>query len=435
MRTLKNKECIGICWNHEGACFGVKVSGNNERYEVTSAWRSSSESEEDVSVLLSKGIDDLAPVDNTKIIAGSTALEAGVLDLTIPDLNSADLRSLLAYELRKQSPVAEANLVWGYRKLPTANKSADKNNIRLIFMREEAWYRWVDHISSIPNGIDALLPPFAALDPPLQGSSVMLSGNGDRPYVMAADTTSGLRSMLFVGEEQIDAFGAPPDPLSHATIDEGPLLDYPEAEQQNFTGPLILALYGASGAVREDRKTSLALPVELRRRPHKASFRLGAFLVLYFAVVLLFAGMKSYLNAGAYLDELKKEIRQTEYDIEKLADKDTPRETLQAVQQEVSALQMGEASLTECLIEITKLLDDKYWVANMSWNEGRIQLEIRTNVDDLSLVDKLEKSPILADVVPVRKVVDHKNNLIMKIQLHTAIPESEDVQPVPAPEL
>lgn len=422
MNMFSQNNCIGITWDQRGACRGVKICRRKDAYTISDIWHTPSENEEDLSVTLQKGVETLAAGENPRVIAGSTGVEAGFLDLSVPDLNPDDLRSLLTYELRKQSPVDENDIVWGYRKLPVGGRDSGKNRLRLFYMREMVWRRWLDNISSIAGGIDALLPPFAAVDPILHGKPVAMAGNGS-DYVLACKA-DGARTVLRRHGSATECFGTGPDPLAWQPLQLGPLQDLAPSEQRCFTGAVILALYGLADTLRADRKTSLNLPVELRRRPHKTSVRLGVLLIVYLIATLMFGGVHRYLQADSYLDDLKTEISQTRQAAMQLADSRHPLAAVRAIHEEVQNLRLNEASMTECLIELTRLLDDRYWVSSLHWNEGKIQMQIRTAIDDLSFIEALERSPILADVVPVRKVVDHEKNLTIQVQMHTVLPES-----------
>ena len=421
MNMFSQNSCIGITWDQDGACRGVKICRRNDAYVISDTWHHSPETEEELPIALQRGVETLAAGENPRIIAGGAVPESGFLDLDVPDLNPDELRSLLTYELRKQSPVEETDIVWGYRKLPADGAGNGKNRLRLIYMREIAWRRWVDNISSIARGIDALLPPFAAVDPVLRGRPVALAGNG-RDYVLASKA-DGLRTVLRCHDFPPECFGAGPEPLACQSLRLGQLQEFAPSEQSCFTGAVILALYGLGDTLRADRKTLLDFPLELRRRPHKASVRLGALLAVYLIAILMFGGIHQYLQARSYLDELNTEISQTRQAAMQLADSRQPIAAVQAIREEVQDLKLNEASLTECLIELTRLLDDRYWVSSLHWNQGKIQLQIRTAIDDLSFIEALEQSPILADVVPVRKVVDHENNLTIQVQMHTVFPK------------
>ncbi len=423
MRASPGKESIGLTWDAAGHCHGIHLRTARDGCVVVGCWQATGDAGEDISLLLPRGVTELGVTENGTLIAGGIGTGTGCLDLTVPRLTGSDLLSLLGFELRKHSPLPLENIVWGYRHLPNGNKESSLQSVRLFYVRENYWRQWIDNISGIRHGIDNIVPPAAALDPVLSGRGVLLRPSSEHSGYIWDAADCSFRQPLAHDSGMTSApelFGACPRPLELPGLDLGALGQRPEDEQCGFAPALILALYGLSKTAREDRKTGLPLPPALRPQRHRTSIRLAACLAIYIVAVATFAAGRHYVKARQTLLALNQELHQTESMIEKLSATRDPGEFVKSLHEDLDSQQLSRPHLSAALLELTRLLGSEYWVSNLNWNDGKIDMEIRTTVDDLGFIGSLEDSPLLVDVVPTRKVVDHQNNLIITVQCHVA---------------
>lgn len=417
MRHSSTKETIGLTWTADGACRGVRLRVGVDGAAVAGFWGGPEDAGESISARLQEAARILSVSERTTVVAGGIGDGSGFADVPVPDAPPDELRSMLGFELRKHAAVPPDQTVWGYRALSAAGSG---RTARLVYVHEDAWHRWLDHVGGIQTGVDAVLPPAAALDPVLSENDVALTDRNKPARYGLVRAGDGRREVRPLPEDESRVFGAGAAPLNLPNLQLGGLAALPPDEQRTYAGAVILALYGAGGTLREDRKTGLPLPAELKPRRHELARRLAACLAVYLAGLLLFIGGRYYVEARAVLMNLKTELAETESRIDAITTGEDGAEFVKSLSQDVESLGLDRPVMTACLLELTELLSDEYWVQNMQWNDGKIELEVHTAVDDLSFVADLERSALFVDVVPVRKIVDNDNNLVVTVQLHAA---------------
>lgn len=79
-------------------------------------------------------------------------------------------------------------------------------------------------------------------------------------------------------------------------------------------------------------------------------------------------------------------------------------------------------------MSLTDLLDESLWVSNFTWKNGRIEMDVRSTGDDTTFLGTLEKSGLFTDIVPLRKVVDPRNAMTLKVQMRPYTGD-EEVKP------
>ena len=421
MNNAVKKECIGLTWDADNRCAGVRVRSETSGFTVVAHWESQADSADMLPELARNCAEKLGATADLDIVAGGLGVGTGTIDITVPDASSDELRNLLGYELRKYAAVPPDEIVWAYRLLPLSAESGPKT-ARLYYVRDIAWGHWLDIIAALPDGAGALIPPSAALDPVLSDCDLFLkTGDNRRGYIMARNENGDRQTLLADKNDAAACFGGGPSPLRHADLDGGSLDNLPAGEQSRYTGALVLALYGLGGSRKADRKTSLPIPSHLQQKGHGLFRKIAVGLTVYVALAIAFSGGRYYLDAMSSLKKLDARLAQVTKHIDTLSFEHSADSPADDIESDFKSLQLTRPSLPESLLELTRRFGEEYWVSNMQWNEGKIELDVRTAVDDLSFVKNLAASPLFTDVIPTRKVIDSDGKLAVSVHLNTVL--------------
>jgi Tfp pilus assembly protein PilN len=419
-------------------CFGVFLKRVRDRYCVVRCWRAQAPSSS-ISNCLAEGLRQLEIDDGSLVVAGGLDLQSGMADLKMPALAPAELRNALLFELTKQAPLAADKLAWGYRVL--ASKETGRLPVRLTYMRDAEWSRWLEAVSGLNTGVDALLPPAVALDPIFENQVVYLSDPlGGAGLCLTPDPEGG-RECRPCASADGQGIGFLPKPLAEAGIDLGDDLEVLSAEERQHLVPaILLGMYGLSGALKHDRKTLPAIPYDLR--PHRHRYSKLAAMVL--GVVLLGLGLimlgREYVAASNHYGALKDKTAALSKQINEVAKAENPEDSLETLRKELSEVMLERPGLPACLLELTRLTDDDVWVQSFNWTDGKIDVDFTTEKQDAEILSKLETSPLLVDVIPQGKRVDARKRLTIRMRMYagfrgegsTALPGAQSNEPLDA---
>lgn len=418
MFDLFNKNCIALTWDEAGACRGVRMIRQGTRYSVVSYWQSSAVPEDNISSVLAQGLQELGGDEDIPVIVGSTGYEFCFTDLSMPDLDIENLRNALRFELTKQAPLRDDKLVWGFRKIGSTNKK--QIIIRLAYLRETQWGHILDRLGELAGNIDAFIPPPAALDPILEGTALYIQSGKEKGNDYLYVPENERRELLYPDPEEqvnINAFGAGNTPLALDGFNPGDLSELAPEEQRSFAGAAVLAMYGSSAALGKDKKTWLTLPEGMRPRRHIASRRTAAILGIYLGLILVSGLAYRYIKSAQYLNDLQTREAEISKQIENLENREGARQFISSFQEELAEVNLDHPSLLQCLIDLTKNIPNEYWVSNFNWKNGDIELQIQSEKDDLTFLEKIRESPLLTDVVTIRKTVDHENKVTFQVRM------------------
>lgn len=418
MGLFGGKSCIALTWAADGRCWGVHLTRDGDRFQVEEFWRGEAGGTASVAARLTRGLDALGHDESTRIACGGSGTTCGFVDLDMPRLTGEDLRSALAFELNRCAPIAADKLVWGYRLLHGPAGQDGQQRVRLIYMRESEWVRWVDTVSALGSGVDVLMPPIMTLDPLLAGVGLFVPCNGDADGLLFRSNAQGGRDVVRTATVEEGTVGALPSPLRVPGLVPGELEKIPAAEQRDFAPAVLLAMYGLSRSADADRATWVPVPLALRPTRNRYSRTVATCLVAYLLAVAVFMLAREYRSAAAYLGDLHSECARIEQKIAKYEAGDSQKEFLATLQKEMNDAYTPRPSMVEVLSELTQLVDKEAWLQNFNWTDGQVELQLSSVNDALDIRGKLEDSPILGDVVPGQKTLGHNNVMVLRLQMN-----------------
>jgi Tfp pilus assembly protein PilN len=336
----------------------------------------------------------------------------------MPRLAPPELQNALRFELARYAPLPEDRLVWGFRALPGGDRTHQA--IRLLYMRENVWRRWVEDAGGLGGGVDSIIPAAGVLDPVMAGRPVRLGGHNGTPGFVLVPAAGGGREVFPETDGGEDVFGARGQPLQTAGLDPGPIAAMDIAEQSAFADSILLGMYGLAPATARDRRTWLTVPYELRPQRNRTARFISFALVFYLLGLGAIALARFYHERASHLSWLRTEIAGLENEIGALEEETDPTEALEGLREELQDANVLRPTLPACLLELTGLIDDEAWVTKFNWNQGKIELEINATTEDVNLFQKLEGSPFFVDVIPLSKQVNHEGEVTLRLQMHAA---------------
>ncbi len=410
---------LALTWDERGDCRGVRMTRQGNRWLVLAYWNcEANTADSDISTSLAEGMRKLGGDGVSSVVAGPHECACGFVDLAMPNLDMESLRQAFRFELNKQAPVEEDNLAWGFRSLETTDQQG-KKMYRLVYMPLQKWRRMLDIAGAITGGVDTIIPVPAALDPALAGESLFIdSSESEEGYLLVPGERG--RELVFGDFSDSSAFGAGDQPLAWPGLDIGELAGLPVSEQRKFAGAIVLALYGTSQSLRADRKAWIQVPGELRPQRHRLARRVAAGLLVYLALILLFVFGRATWRDFHHLQELQAGYEQKQDRITRILRQESLAPFIESFSEELTELDLARPGLLQCLIIITDKMPREYWVSNLNWQQGRIDLQIQSQQDDLGFLDLFRESATLVDVLPTRKTVDHENNVTFQVQMRAA---------------
>lgn len=416
MSFFSQKQSIGLTWTDDNTCYGVALISRGGQYIVTDYWRSDEQSSQEPLYAMPEGLKELQNEQNFFVTAGPVELELAFIDLVFPNLEAEDLRNALQFELNKHAPVAVEDLAWGYRFLE--HSEGRKNRIRLAYTADMRWKKWLDQVSGLHHGVDALMPPALVLDPLLHERDVFMKPPAKQGYLLRTNE-QGMREIALTEHPSDEAFGAGSEPLKMEGLELNELRNLSASEQQKFTAPLLLAMYGLSSELEPDKKTWISLPEELRPQRYQVSRRVAWSLGIYVIAAICFSlGMKGY-ESYTMLKHIRAQKQELRQQLKAQLGADFPTVLTDAVTKEVKEVSLERASMLRVLTELTERINKDWWVKDFRWRDNKIDIQVRSDKESADFLDKLKQSSIFKDVVPVRKTIDHRQQTTLHLQMYT----------------
>lgn len=372
------------------------MRGRGDRVAVQAHWQAKADASASLAECLAEGLARLGTGENALVVAGAADAACGIAETTVPALKAAETRGALGFELARACPLPPDRIAWGYRLLPA--EKGKRTPARLFFLRQTAWEHWLESVGDLK--IDALVPPQAALDPVLAEQDLVLTaGSGER--FLFARTGKGGRAVRPAGEAT-PAFGNGPRPLAWDRLVPGPLASLPADQQASYAPALVLAAYGTSRCLADDRDTGFPVPYNLQPRRNQLNRFLAAALLVLLVGLATTAIWREVAARSALLVELRAEQTRLQRDIDQrtTAAGSVTEEAIVALARELKEARtdLDRPSLAAVLVELTETLGPNSWSHKFDWVGGAVTIDIEETDEDLDLVRNLEFSPVIGDV-------------------------------------
>ena len=350
---------------------------------------------------------ELGVKEGVYCIAGPEEGGWGMADLLMPELKPSELRSALAFEVRKRTPVALEHLQWGYRVLPKEVVQDEgvtgKTAVRLFYAKSDLWRKWVEGASGLGH-LDMLAAAPVLLDPLMQGEAVLFPGEAGFRYLPAKVG----RDVVPVGRDECKVSSLH-DCLPYEKLSLGELEKKPLNEQLSYLKVILMALYGLGKDVDRDSKTMPALPEKMRPARYVAC-RFIAVCLVFLCIAMLGAGtVVSLQKRVARLRLIRADISKVEAEIARLNGMDSTKagQAAKDFESEISKYTFDAPELPDVLIEVTQIVKPPAWISgSFDWKSDLgetvvpVTFTIREPVGDsanLDLCKRLNDSPILGD--------------------------------------
>ncbi len=386
---------LALTWTPT-SCHAVRLEGGSNGCEVVAAWSGECAGGDSLAELAARAVREVGGNDSIYIVAGGSGQGWGMADLTMPRLKSEELRTALEFEVRKQTPLPGDKLRWGYRLLPQAKRGDGRQPVRLYYVRTEHWESWLKALAGLHH-VDAMLPAPAALDPLLAGKALVVPGGEHQPNACEYRSEEGRRLIAAAAEPPADLPAALPFP----GLQLGVLNQRSAAERLAFTQAVLLAMYGLSAAVTDDRHTAIPLPEHLTTHRHVALKGIAACLAVYLLCLVAFTVAGRMQFKAAQIRRVDVAIAQARKELEavnKLLDpKDAERGAL--LRKEILDNTESRPDFPSVLMEITRAVQAPAWASqSLEWKDGTVTVQIQGPTKDLELAARLESSPYIGDV-------------------------------------
>lgn len=384
-----------ICWSSK-SCQIIRLSRSGDKLTVIGCWQQTLSKDQSLAELVAQGIKSVGCNDHEFIVAGGDHTGWGMADIVMPAIGKDQLKNALAFELRKQTPIPTDKLLWGYRLLPKASDQ-QKQGVRLFYVREEQWRKWMNILGGI-NHVDVILPAPLALDPLFADSDIVFpEGQGNSGYQASKSAQQRfiVPNIDLATMTLLEAF--PPAAKYQLAAFE----DKSVSEQLAYIPALVLAAYGLSKESSKDQDTLIPPPEELKAHRNIAS-KIVAFGLVFYILATLISGFTRQLQAKAgHLRKIESETQMVQALLDGLKKQNDPieKEFVQILRQELQDNVLQTPDFPEVLVELSDLIEPPTWASTrMEWNAGQIAMQLQSTARNLELPEKLEESPILGDV-------------------------------------
>jgi len=372
------------------------LSRSRDKLTVIGCWQETLGKDQSLAELVAQGIKTVGGNDQEFIVAGGDHTSWGMADIIMPAIGKEQLKSALAFELRKQTPIPADKLLWGYRLLPATNDQ-QKQNIRLFYVREEQWRKWMNVLGGI-NHVDIILPAPLALDPLFADYNIIFpESQGNVGY----RASKSAQQRFIVPNINLAAMTLPEafPPAAEYQLDA--LEGISVSEQLSYIPALVLAAYGLSKESSKDQDTLIPPPEGLKAHRNLAS-KIIAFGLIFYILVTLISGLTRQLQAKAgHLRKIDSETQLVRALLNSLKKQNDPaeKEFVLTLHQELQDNVLQTPDFPEVLVELSNLIEPPTWASTrMEWNAGQITMQLQSTARNLELPENLEESPILGDV-------------------------------------
>ncbi len=394
MPNYVRANATAICWAGK-SCQIIRLGRTRDKFKVLACWQSKTGPDQSLAELIAQGIKAVGCTDTEFMVAGGDHSGWGMADLEMPAIGKEQLRSALAFELHKQTPIPADKLLWGYRLLPGGEQQ--KQLVRLFYVREEQWRKWMEVLSGL-NHVDVILPAPLALDPLFANADIVfpLEQNNCGYQTRKSGQRRAVAQNIDLSTLSFEAAFPPAEEYQLESVAELPL-----NEQFSFLPALILAAYGLSKESSRDQNTLIPPPENLKARRNIASKIIAACLLIYIAAALVSGYARHFQAKGGHLRRIESEIRLVQALLDGLKKQNDPveKEFVQILRQELQDNVLRTPDFPAALVELSTLIEPPTWASTrLEWNAGQITMQLQSPTRNLDLPEKLEESPILGDV-------------------------------------
>lgn len=412
-------QAAALTWTSGGECRGIVLRREHGRVQVVRHWQSTASEDDSVGQELRRALDEMSVAPADILVAGGADPVAGCADVEFPALPERELRNSLQYELAYHAPIQQERLVWGYRVLGSRQS---RQTIRLYYLREADWHRWLDELGALGRGIDALLPAHVCLDPALNEQPCFLPGEEGGGYMLEPGK-DGRRTIRGVTAPPAEGAGAAEAPLSALpNFDAGALKELDADAQRALLPAILLAWYALGPELSQDRKTRIQVPYDLRPVRNRYSRLSAAAMAALLVLAGLYAGWREYAAAAAYQQALVERIEHTQNAIEEIETQKGQESDFEALAEEVRDLPAMPVSFGAALAELTQITPDKLWTQSLTWQEGRIDVQFATQEQDENIRDIVENSELFSSVSPQGVRVDRDGTKTIQLRMYATLP-------------
>lgn len=396
MLSFNRNQSIAVTWTTD-TCRAVRLRVTGNACQVDACWHGEvGKDGASLAELVLNAAKAVGADDSSYIVAGGNGQGWGMADLQMPALKPEELNNALSFELRKQTPLSSDKLHWGYRLLPK-KANGTTQPVRLFYVRTEHWNSWLKAANGLHH-IDALLPAPVALDPVLEGASLIMPGGPGTPgrYEYAI----GENGRVVIPRDETAPLKLS-EALSADLCKPGPVNDLPQAVQLGFVPTIVLGLYGLTSCINQDQSTMVPLPDRFHARRNIPVKIAAACLGVYLLGLLIFVLAGNLSGHATQLRQLDQSIKKVRAELEKLQKLTDPKgvERINLLKQELLDNTPNRPDFPTALLAVTQAVPSTHWISdNFEWRDGQIAFKIQGPTKEVDLPSKLEDSRFLGDV-------------------------------------
>ena len=403
----------------------MRLRGGGAYCRVMAVWHGAASPGEGLASVLAEGVEALGANQQTLVVGCGAEDGLSFVDLTLPSLSPDELCSAVGFELAKHCPLPADRVVSGFRIL----SSSPTTHVRLVYLRQVVWEKWLEAVRGIGMGIDAVVTLPFALDPVLDGHDLVIGGEKDSAHF-------ALRAGVDSARHPVPGTMAPTEATDLPFLKSpGELGDVVPEQRAKYTAALLLGAYGLTSAMFRDRKTGLPLPYEFRPRRNRMSKLLGVGLAVYAVAASLVLAVREYGVRDAYLEFVSRQTVGVESIITSSAkpmDKKRQEyvQTLREQLEEAESAYEKRPTLAAVLVDLTQTVGNEGWCDSFEWRDGTVTVQVLETAEDPDLRRNMELSPVLGDVLQTQRVPKGHGKFLRKFQLNARYDfEGEESKP------
>jgi hypothetical protein len=379
------RECVAITWDMAGNVAGLRIGGGAGRRTVVSRWASSHEdTEKPLTEKLALAYDALQAQRCGMVALGGHAEGCVLTEMKIPPAFSAqETNSFLSYELQRRVPMPLDEMIWGWRKIHGDAGAQTESVLRVFAVPVKSWNVLISEINSSGVRADVIVHPFLAADPFMRGSDIALPAV-EPDFYFAAQDEDGLRKMVRYQE------GASPVSRTAETVRN--LFAEDGLDPHVYGTAVILSEYVMGRQFAESRHTVPQLPPELA--PRRFDFLKISALILSTAALVMMVTLaaRDISDAGGRMSRINDGKRSALIELDRLKREKAAAKTADAAIEKIMGVECKSVNVLNLLRFLGKALPEHMWVTNINTQPEKIDVTIKTNKDDESLMTKLKGS-------------------------------------------
>jgi hypothetical protein len=403
------KKCAVITWDIKNYFYGIKYRYSKNTGKIIETC-SSSEINLSFAEQIRSIYKQLKCSTEEKIIIGGYFSSSLTFSLDIHSLSINDINRYLQYELPRHLPYGIDELQWCFKPTKFTENNKKVKRIKIFVIKKDEWNKFLANIAESGIRIDAIIPPFMAIDPLYSDIDICMAGIDQTFFHHKSERLEHAYNFSKNDESKND-FNKFYDLL------KAKYQNLSKVNYNDYIPAVILAEYVLSEQCNKNNINGFELTKNLTPRRSKNLKIINLFL----AIFLILLALSYFGRITIYNNDIMQKLLNKKYEIKSSVNKinrklNIAKEKNRVINEIIKLPPESSINLLKYLDFFSKNLPDNIWISNINSYNNKINIVFKAKGSTNHLMSAFYDSTLFTIVDTRKSVMGDETTIYMTLK-------------------